>query len=351
MGRLDGKKILIIKLRYIGDALGLLPVIENINAKTSDVQVDVMVNRGTEALLEPHPGIRKLWIYDRGKAKKSFITSIRYHMDLIRCLRFEKYDYVIDYTHGDRTAFLSFMTGAPQRITHQAATLLSRLLMNRIVPGDPDEQHIVEYQLLALKFLGLKDLKRTMTLVIPEDAVRKTEDLLSSAGINHDAPMVVIHPGARRRLRRWGPDRFAEIARRLKETYPVSILLIGGPGDGELLDETEANMGFRPSYKSTSLSLQELAALLRKSRLLIGNDTAPGHIAAAVHCPSLILFGPTFPKLWRPYSPVGEVIFKDVPCCGCLQESCIRPEMNCLDMIEVEEVWEKVEQMLAGVQA
>jgi heptosyltransferase-3 len=347
MSQLDGKKILIIKLRYIGDALGLLPVIENIHEKAVNVDVDVMVNQGTEALLEPHPGIRKLWVYDRSIAKKSIISSIGYHKDLIRGLRSEKYDFVIDYTHGDRTAFLSFMTGAPERITHQAATLLSRLLMNRIVPGDPDKQHIVEYQLLALKFLGMKDFKKSMTLSIPDAVKQQVEGLLTSAGIDHDAPMVVIHPGARRRLRRWRPDRFAEIARRLKETYPVSLILIGGPGEEDLLDEMEACIGFLPSFKSTSLSLQEMAALLRRSRLLIGNDTAPGHIAAAVNCPSLILFGPTFPLLWRPFSPLGEVIFKDVPCCGCLQESCIRPDQNCLDLIEVDEVWEKVVEMLA----
>jgi predicted lipopolysaccharide heptosyltransferase III len=351
MSQLDGKKVLVIKLRYIGDALGLLPVIENINEKASNVQVDVMVNRGTEALLEPHPGIRKLWVYDRRIAKKSIIASIGYHMDFIRGLRAEKYDFVIDYTHGDRTAFLSFMTGAPERITHQKATILSRLLMNRIVPGDPDKQHIVEYQLLALKFLGLKDLKRSMTLFIPDAVERQVESLLSSAGIDHDAPMVVIHPGARRRLRRWRPDRFAEIARRIKETYPVSLILIGGPGEGDLVDDMEACMGFPPSFKSTLLSLQQMAALLRRSQLLIGNDTAPGHIAAAVNCPSLILFGPTFPLLWRPFSPLGEVIFKDVPCCGCLQESCIQPDQNCMDLIEVDEVWEKVVDMLARSQA
>jgi predicted lipopolysaccharide heptosyltransferase III len=351
MSQLDGKKVLVIKLRYIGDALGLLPVIENINEKASNVQVDVMVNRGTEALLEPHPGIRKLWVYDRRIAKKSIIASIGYHMDFIRGLRAEKYDFVIDYTHGDRSAFLSYMTGAPERITHQKATILSRLLMNRIVPGDPDKQHIVEYQLLALKFLGLKDLKRSMTLFIPDAVERQVESLLSSAGIDHDAPMVVIHPGARRRLRRWRPDRFAEIARRIKETYPVSLILIGGPGEGDLVDDMEACMGFPPSFKSTLLSLQQMAALLRRSQLLIGNDTAPGHIAAAVNCPSLILFGPTFPLLWRPFSPLGEVIFKDVPCCGCLQESCIQPDQNCMDLIEVDEVWEKVVDMLARSQA
>jgi ADP-heptose:LPS heptosyltransferase len=104
------------------------------------------------------------------------------------------------------------------------------------------------------------------------------------------------------------------------------------------------------SLRLTDLSLLELGAFLRRCSLFIGNDSAPGHIAGAVNCPNLILFGPTFPHMWRPLSPVGEVIFKDVSCCGCRQETCIRPEENCMELIEVEEVWEKVQEMLSQSQ-
>jgi len=118
MTHLKGKKVLIIKLRYIGDTLSIIPVVENLKAKAPDVTVDVMVNRGTEELVTHHPDIRKLWIYERRTAKKNILTSISYHKNLIKQLRSEKYDSVIDFTHGDRAAFLSFITGATQRITY-----------------------------------------------------------------------------------------------------------------------------------------------------------------------------------------------------------------------------------------
>ena len=158
--------------------------------------------------------------------------------------------------------------------------------------------------------------------------------------------MVMIHPGARGELRKWRPERFAEIARRLKECYCAAILLIGGPLENDLVEAVEGQMGFPVSFKSTALTLLEMGALLKQCRLFIGNDSAPGHMAAAVNCPNLTLFGPTFPHMWRPLSPVGEVVFKNVPCCGCRQEHCTRPEGNCMDLIGVDEVWEMVRKLL-----
>ena len=86
MKDIKGKKVLIIKLRYIGDTLSIIPVVENIKEKAPDITVDVMVNRGTEELVTHHPDIRKLWIYERRTAKKSFITSISYHKKFIKQL-------------------------------------------------------------------------------------------------------------------------------------------------------------------------------------------------------------------------------------------------------------------------
>ena len=87
---LQGKKILIIKLRYIGDTLSIIPVVENLKGKVSDAVVDVMVHRGTEALVMHHPDIRKLWVYDRDRAKRNLFSSANYHLKLIKQLR-QKY--------------------------------------------------------------------------------------------------------------------------------------------------------------------------------------------------------------------------------------------------------------------
>jgi ADP-heptose:LPS heptosyltransferase len=310
-----GKKLLLIKLAYVGDTVSLLPVVENLREKAPHHTVDVMVNGGSEELLAHHPGIRKVWGYDRRRAKKSVLSSLAYHARIISRLRAERYDIVIDYTYGDRSTFLAFITGARQRITYQSANTFSRLLMTYFIPLDPLKHHIVDYQLESLRPLGIHEFHRKMTVHIPHALLSEMDHRLRDSGI--------------------GPERLK-----------VVIILIGGPGDEASVGNAERAMGFKAEFKSTELSLLELAAILRRSHLFIGNDSGPGHIAAAVHCPTLTLFGSTYPQIWRPLNSDGDVVFKNVPCCGCRQETCIHPEANCMDLIDVEEVWRKVVTLL-----
>jgi predicted lipopolysaccharide heptosyltransferase III len=348
--KLIAQRVLLVKLRYIGDTLSLLPVIENLKREAPRVPIDVMVNRGTEEVLAHHPAVHKVWTYDSGQAKGSALSSIRYHRHLIKGLRAQKYDIVIDFTHGDRAAFLSFMTGAPHRMTYQRASRLSRLLMNRQIPAEPSQHHIVDYQLEALRLFGLHHFNRQASLHIPKELHERMERLLADIAHPQDGPLVVIHPGARGKLRRWPPERFAHIARHLKNAYRASIIILGGPKEGLLVREVEERAGFKAFFTSTTLTLLDMAALLSRCHLLVANDSAPAHIAAAVDCPTVTLFGPTFPRLWRPLSPAGEVVFSNPPCCGCPQEVCIRPDHFCMDLIEVNQVREKIDTLLNHAQ-
>jgi len=343
---LNGKKILIIKLRYIGDTLSIVPVVENLKRNAAEADVDVMVHKGTEDVLSFHPDIRKIWVYDRRSARKNIISTLSYHSKLIHNMRSEKYDFIIDFTLGDRAAFLSFLIGSPQRISYETSSRMTHLFMNRIIKSDPLKHHIVDFQLESLRLFGMDNFSREMNIHLPESAESAVDQLLSGSDIRDDSLCVTIHPGARGKLRQWRAENFAEIACRLKESFQADIILIGGPGEQDIVDKVETGIGSPVSFKSTSLTLLEMAALLRRSRLFIGNDSAPGHIAAAVKIPCLTLFGPTFPHMWRPLSPVGEVIFKNVSCCGCRQKVCARPENSCMDLIEVDEVWEKTEKLL-----
>ncbi|MEW6664360.1 MAG: glycosyltransferase family 9 protein [Thermodesulfobacteriota bacterium] len=344
-----GKRLLVMKLRYIGDTLSLLPIIDNLKAKAPDAVLDVMVNRGTEDVLKHHPAVRRVWGYDRELATKNIPSTIAYHIKLIRQLRSARYDIVIDFTHGDRAAFLSFVTGAALRISYENSSSLSHLLMNRFVHCDPFRYHVVDYQLQALRLFGMNHFSREMNLHVPTEVRSMMDRMLAEHGVRLDAFNVVIHPGARGRLRQWPVERYAEIARRLHQRYAASILLLGGPGEGDLVDSLERFMGFRPAFRSSDLTILEMAALLSRCRLFIGNDSAPAHIAAAVGCAGLTLFGPTYPHLWRPLNRIGEVAFKDVPCCGCRQETCLHPENTCMDRIGVEEVWEKLQRLGSAI--
>ena len=144
----------------------------------------------------------------------------------------------------------------------------------------------------------------------------------------------------------WKHERFAETARRLRDRYGASIILLGGAHEAGILKRVVSAMGFAPDLCSCELSLLETAEILRRSTLFLGNDSAPGHMAAAVQCPTVSLFGPTFPHMWRPLSPGGEVVFKNVSCCGCRQLTCSRPHSQCMDIIETDEVWAAVQRVM-----
>jgi ADP-heptose:LPS heptosyltransferase len=249
-----------------------------------------------------------------------------------------KFDWVIDLTSSDRTAFISLATRAPKRIGAPLGNLLEWFAYHELIDGDPKRMHIIDYQLGSLKILGFPNQEPDMTLFVPEGVEKRIYDQWAS--VINSKPLVIIHPGARNRLRQWRDERFAQIADRLKIDYNAHVVLIGGPGEENGLNQVEAKMAQKPEAKTTSLQLIEVAAFLKQAHLFIGNDTATGHIAAGVGTPHIILFGPTFPHLWTPRGAKGVSLFKSPECCGCRQIACLKEENPCMDWISVEEVWQ-----------
>lgn len=347
--RLFQQKILIIKLQYVGDTMGVIPVVANLKKHAPGLTVDVLIHQECAQLIAHHADIRKVWVYDREQAKKSFFSAITYHLPLIMKLRREEYDIVIALTQGDRAFFLSFATGAPLRLTYNLNTLLTRM-MNAFTVLQTGRRHFIEIDVDILNYFGIESRDVQMMIPIPDDIRAKIRGWLAPVTVPGEM-IVAIHPGARKKMRQWKPDRYAQIAYRLHEQYEASVILLGGAGEEQLLAEIENKMGFAAVLKSCNLSLIDMAAVFSECCLFIGNDSGPGHIAAAVGCATLSLFGPNYPIICRPYIDSGEVIFKNLDCCGCRQEEhlCVRPENTCMDLIDVSEVWLKVKMMLSKI--
>ena len=328
--------------------MGVLPTVEILRRHAPGLTIDVLIHKESAELIAFYGGVRKVWEYDRQAAKRDLFSTVRYHMKLIRALRRERYDLVIALTQGDRVAFLSFATGAPLRLIIQTSNKMCRIFMNAFATGDARHHHFIEQDADILTYFGIEIPQISMKIQITDQVRIKIREQLRD--IRAGQLKVAIHPGARKKTRRWAPDRFAEIARRLHEHRQAAIILLGGRGDEGILEEIENRMGSPAAFKSCELSLLEMAAIFSECHLFIGNDSGPGHIAAAANCTTLSLFGPNYPDSCRPYIASGEVIFKNLPCLGlCRQEEwlCIRPDNTCMDLIGVDEVWEKVQMILA----
>lgn len=343
--KLDGKRVLFVLLRSIGDTIYLLPVIENLKKQARNITIDIVLSRGSEEIVAYNPGIRKVLVYDR---KKPFFVFMWNTVKVLLQIMSGRYHCVFDFTQNDRGAFFSFFSGAPLRLTiaHKMNNI-QRFLMSHIGCLDKYKYHCLEYNLKYLELMGFKDCEKKVNLAIPSFVYEKMNTKLSELDCDGRIK-VFIHPGAGNQLKQWKQERFAQVAQRLKNKYNVDIFLVGGANEKELIERVEKFMGFKAVLKSVELSLLEMAVIIGHCQLFIGNDSASSHIAALVGCPSITLFGPAFPQMWRPYSLKGEIIFKEISCRGCLQRKCIRPEKSCMDLIEVEDVWKTIERVFPG---
>jgi len=304
-----------------------------------------MIYKGTEGILVHQKEIREIILLDRKEMKQSALWK-RWKYDLATWIGVykRKFNVVIDLTASDRTGFISLASRSKFRIGAPLGNFLEKLAYHQLLNGDPQKAHITDYQMSSVKILGLPVPEPDPFIFIP-DEIQRSIDERYSPGID-SKPLVIMHPGARRHQRQWREERFAQIADRLISRYQARVILIGGLGEESILNRVGSGMPQKPEAQTTSLSLIEVAALVKQAQLFIGNDTATGHIAAGVGTPHIILFGPTFPHLWAPRGAKGISIFKSPECCGCPQISCLKKENPCMDWISVEEVWEAAVQLL-----
>ena len=343
---LDYQKILLIKLRYIGDTINLLPVAANIKNQIPRVYLSVMINTGAEDVLKHSKHIDRLICYDRKKMKynQSFFSKIKNNLGLFYNIRKEKYDLVIDFSGSDRSALITLLSGAKSRWGFNYVNPLLRACYNHFILADINKMHIVDYQFSALQQIGFAIKDKKLVIDIPENIQKNIENKFPF--LNHKSFKAVIHPGARRINRRWPPARFAQIANLLKKNYNADIILVSAPEESELLDkvgkEVDGNV-----IKLSDLSLIKLAALIKKCDLYIGNDTGTSHLAAGTGIKVVTLFGPQFPHLWAPYTDQGATVFKNMECTGpCNHIDCIYDENRCMTAITIDEVWEKINNLI-----
>ncbi len=343
---LDYQKILLIKLRYIGDTINLLPATANIKKQLPHVHLSVMINTGAEAILKHSQYIDRLICYDRTEMKynKSLLAKIKSNLHFFNEIRKEKYDLVIDFTGADRTALITLLSGAKSRWGMKGGGPLSKICYNHLIAADINNMHIVDYQFSALQQIGFAITDRNLVIEIPESIQKDIERTFPF--LNQQSFKAVIHPGARRASRRWTPACFARIANLLKNNYQAEIILVSAPDERNLVDEV-AQAVDGDVIKLPELSLIQLAALIKKCDLYIGNDTGTSHLAAGAGIKIVTLFGPQFPSLWAPYTDRGATVFKNMDCTGpCNHIDCIHGENKCMTSITVDEVWEKINNLV-----
>ncbi len=352
-------KILLIRLRLIGDVVFTTPAIAALHRHYPNASITYLVEAAAEPVVRHNPHLTEIIVADRPRGWRRVI----YDLQLARRLRRANFDLVIDFHGGPRSAWLTRATGAPQRIGYalpgRVWAYTTRLPWTRaLVPP----RHSVENQSdLLAPLLGVAPPDRDhLPVEMPEDAAaaRSIGGRLTAAGVTENASIVVMHVSAGNPFRRWPADHFAHVAASLASRDSARrIIITSGPSESEAADSIAATAQERAGPAASRIvrcgefDLSELRALVGRAALYIGGDSGPLHIAATTNVPVVALFGPTLPERSMPWrSSRAQAIAVDagqLPCRPCHQRHCVPGDFRCLTTIEPERVVAAAEKLLS----
>jgi heptosyltransferase-3 len=206
------------------------------------------------------------------------------------------------------------------------------------LPSFPPEGMKVQasnFLMEALKGEGIEGERAFFPLEVPEDAQRVAEDFLAGQGIQEGGRILAIHPGSGRPAKNWRPHNFARVADWAEDR--ARILLIAGPAEDGVKEVRRALKRADPLL-ADNLPLIHLAALLKKSRAFLGNDSGITHLAASLAVPTVALFGPTDPAVWGPWFPAVRILHGRISSTPCIPGTRRKTAAPCSVNITLQEV-------------
>lgn len=319
--KLQIKRILLITLSNVGDIVLTTPVIDVLRREFPAARIDVMVGPRGKEIFEKDPRVFKLIIYDKH-------INIAQKRRLQLKLKKLRYDLCVDIRNTIFPLLIGpkFRTGTIQHFPKEVI-------------------HARDKHLHRLRSIGIDDLRSASTIHVTREDEEAAEALLRAEGIT--GPIVVINPGARSHLKRWTTDGFAAVADRLRKECGADIVFIGQEEDAAVVAEVTGRMKTRARTIVNKTNIRELAHILKRSKLLITNDSAPLHIACAVGAKVLAIFGPTDPARYGPTGEFDTSVFKKLFCSPCEKAECAY-HYECMKLVTADEVFDTARMMLEG---
>ena len=354
-------RILLVRLRLIGDVVFTTPLLAALRRAYPDAQIDYVVEPGAAPVVVNNPHLDHVVVARRTRGLKRVVDDLA----LSARLRRSRYDVAIDLHGGPRSAWLTWSSGADVRIGYDMAgrSWMYTHVVHRERALRP--RHSVANQWDLLDAIpgwsgGPADAERdAVEMPLDAQADARIAEKLTGAGVGPAAALAVLHVSAGNPFRRWPEDFFTDTAVALAAAHPLRrVVLSSGPSDrsaaGRIAQAARGRLG-ADAHRIVDLGefdLQELKALIARSRVFVGGDTGPLHVAATTRTPVVGLYGPTLPARSAPWRsrliPTYALERQDLPCRPCDQRTCAPGDFRCLTALMPAGVIEAAERALAG---
>ncbi len=351
-------KVLIVRLRLIGDVVLTTPLLRALKRKYPDAQLTYLVEPAAAPVVRGNPHLANVVLVP----KRRGLARVRDDMSMARRLRRERFDVAIDLHGGPRAAWFTWASGAPMRIGYAIAgrAWMYTHVIDRPRDEAPRASVVNQWDLLAPLDIGPPDPARDpLEMIEDADAAASVERRLREARITGAHPVIVVHVSAGNPFRRWPRESFEALVIALARRDPSRrIILTSGPSDASatkaVADGARAALGASAAAvpEMGEFDLAELRALVGRAAVYIGGDSGPLHIAGTTTTPIVALLGPTLAERsmpWRDGKWFAEAVDAGpLECRPCRQRECAPGDFRCLTHITAEQVAAAAERALKG---
>ena len=317
---------------------------QNLKAHYKGAKITLLVGSWARDIVINNPYIDEVICYDAPWFDKNRRGLSEFVKFVKLCAELHKHDYdiALDLRGDLRHILLMFWSGVRFRISFGitgGGFMLHKKIEYR------DNVHSLEHNLDLLRGINISIVNERLQLysALKEKAFIKA--FLQKNMIGEEDAFAVIHPFSRNISKNWLDERFAKLVAKLNKDYGMRIIVVGSGKDKKQIDKIIRLSGVDVVNAAESISLGALLELLGKADIFVGIDSAPSHIAALCHKPSVILYsGTNNPDEWALVSKNTVIIQKDISCKRCERIDC--RDNICMDLISVDDVLEAVDKVL-----
>jgi len=363
----DPETILIINIRLIGDVILTTPLIDMIRKRWPTAKIDFLANRGTAEMLEKDPRLRKILYHENVREKGFKGRGVGGGFYLFRILK--RYDMAISLGDSDRGTIAAAIAGKRVRLGfllgHRGIKRWFRkLLLTHQVDFPPFHAHMIEACQRVFEVLGEEPGDPVVRVYWDDDDLRTVNERFPTL---EQGRYLVVHPFARLGYKDLPEVQLVAAVTDLARDLDLAVVATSGPDQDEKrkLSELSFPEDIEVHRSPGSLTLNQVACLISRSRVYLGVDTAVSHIAASTGVPMVAFFGPSRIYRWGPWNNArpefrypergrvqnGQIMVfqKDWDCVPCGLMGCNGSFISdCLLEIEATEIVKAIQDTLRG---
>ena len=331
--------ILIVLMGSLGDVARGLGIVAHLKSGWPGCRITWLVEPRCAELVGLHPQIDNIVVFMRAWSLKAL-------WDLYRQLRQYHFDITLDLQRHLKSGFFSRLSQSKLRIGfhRKNSKELNWLFNNAHIGFCSNGLSKLEHYFKFTQYLGLADPARVNFGISNWDARKHLPHVLT----DRSDPWLSIVLGSRWQSKNWHPQGYIHLVRHILANGAWRVTMIGDASQAATAAEISDQIGSKAVINLVGkTTLLELAAILKCSKSVVGPDTGPAHLAAAMGTPYISLFGPTSPLRTAPYGYEHLVVQTQHDCMPCYQKTCPLHTRHCMYDIRVEAILEKLDQVLA----